>query len=105
MQNMLSSSLKKERNGKISLNNDIFGVDYRMMINMLMKHLYIPVQYLYITNLLISEKISRVIYKPTKAVKSDYFTQTIQGKLININKLGLTKMNGIKSIGSKWVRF
>ena len=99
--NMLSSSSKKQQNGKVSLNNDILGVDYKMTINMLMKHLYIAVQYFYITNLLISGKISRVIYKPTKTMKSDYFTQTIHRKLININKLGLTKMNGIKSIGSK----
>ena len=41
--NMLSSSLKKQRNGKVSLNNGILGVDYKMTINMLMKHLYIAV--------------------------------------------------------------
>ena len=93
---MLSSSLKKQRNGKVSLNNDIFGVDYKMTISLLMKHLHIVIQYFYITNLLISENISRVIYKSTKAVNSDHFTQYIQGKLIAINKLGLSKMNGIK---------
>ena len=98
---MLSSSSKKQRNGNISLNNGILGVDYKMVINMLMKYLYIARQYLYITNRLISGKISRVIYKPTKTMKSDYFTQTIQGKLININKLELTKVNGIKNIGPK----
>ena len=88
---MLSSSSKKQRNEKVSLNNGILGVNYKMTINMLMKHSYIVVQYFYITNLLISKKISRVIYKPTKTIKSDYFTQTIQGKLIDINKLELTK--------------
>ena len=101
---MLSSSSKKQRNGKISLNNGILGVDYKMTINMLMKHLCIAVQYFYITNRLISGDISRVIYKPTKTMKSNYFTQAIQGKLININKLELTKVNVIKSIESKWVR-
>ena len=65
---------------------------------MLMKHLYIAKQYFYIINLLISGKISRVIYKSTKTTKNDYFTQTIQGKLIDINKLELTKVNCIKSI-------
>jgi len=76
-----------------------------MMINMLMKHLYIAVRYFYITNRFISGDISRVIYKPTKTMKSDYFTQAIQGKIININKFELTKVNVIKSNGSKWVRF
>ena len=84
---MLSSSSKKQRNGKVSLNNGILGVDYKMTINMLMKYLYIAIRYFYITNRLISGKISRVIYKPTKTMKSDYFTQTIQGKRIDINKL------------------
>ena len=36
--NMLSSSSKKQQNGKVSLNNGILGVDYKMTINMLMKH-------------------------------------------------------------------
>jgi len=70
---MLSSSSKKQRNGKVSLKNGILGVDYNMMINMLMKHLYIAVRYFYITNRFISGDISRVIYKPTKTMKSDYF--------------------------------
>ena len=48
--NMLSSSLKKQQNDKVSLKNDILGVDYKMTINMLMKHLYIAVQYFHITN-------------------------------------------------------
>ena len=89
---MLSLSSKKQLNEKVSLNNGILGVDYKMIINMLMKHLYTAVRYLYITNRLISEKISRVIYKPTKTTKIDYFTQIIQEKLININKIELTKV-------------
>jgi len=71
--NMLSSSSKKQKNGKVSLKNGIIGVDYKMTISMLIKHLYIAVQYIYITNRLISGDISRVIYKPTKTMKSDYF--------------------------------
>ena len=63
---MLSLSSKKQQNGKVPLNNGILWVDYKMMINMLMKYLYITAQYFYITNQLISGKISRVIYKPTK---------------------------------------
>ena len=97
--NMVTSSSKKQKNGKLSLNNGILGVDYKMTINILMKHLCIAVWYLYITDWLISGKISRVIYKPTKTMKSDYFTKTIQGKLININKSELTEVNSIKIIG------
>ena len=95
---MLSSSSKKQRKGKFSLQNGIIGVDYKMTINILMKHLYIAVLYFYMTNQLISRNISIAIYKPTKTLKSNYFTQTIQGKLININKLKLTKVNDNKNI-------
>ena len=102
--NMLSSSFKKQRNEKVSLNDGILGIDYKMTINTLMEHLYIAVQYFHITNQLISGKNNRLIYKPTKTMKSDYFTQTIQGKLTILNKFELTKVNSIKSIESKWVR-
>ena len=47
---LFSSSLKKQKNGKVSLNNAIVGVDYKLTINMLMKQLYIAVRYLYITD-------------------------------------------------------
>ena len=105
-ENMLSSSSKKQQNWKVSLNNGILGVEYKTTINVLMKHLYIDIRYFYfyITNLLISKKISRDNYKSTKTMKSNYFVQTIQWRLININKLELTKMSGIKSIWPKWMR-
>ena len=48
--NMLSSSSKKQQNGKVSLNNGILEFDYKITINMLMKCLYIAVQYFYISN-------------------------------------------------------
>ena len=48
--NTLSSSSKKQRNRKVPLNNGIIGVSYKLTINMLMKLLYIAVQYVYITN-------------------------------------------------------
>ena len=99
--NILFSSSKKQQNGKVSLNNGILGVDCKMTINMLMKHLIIAVRYFYIIDLLIYERISKVIYNPIKTMKSDYLTKTIQGTLICINKLKSTKVNGIKSIRSK----
>ena len=101
---MLSSLSKKQLKGKVLLKKGILVVDYKVTINMLTKYLYIAVRYLYITNQLISWDISRAIYKPTKTLESDYFTQAIQRKLIIINQLELTKVNVIKSIGSKLVR-
>ena len=47
---LLFSLLKKPQNGKDSLNNVVLGIDYKLSINMLMKQLYIAVQYFYITN-------------------------------------------------------
>ena len=84
---MLFLSSKKQRNGNVLLKNGILEVDYKMTINMMMKYLYIVVQYFYVTNRLILGNISRVIYKQTKTMKSNYFIQGIQGKLINVNKL------------------
>ena len=75
-----------------------------MTLDMLMKHFYIVVQYFYITNRLISGDFSRVIYKPTKTMKSNYFTQALQGKMLNINKMELMNVHLNKSIESKWVR-
>ena len=72
--NMISSALKKRWKGKVSLKNGIIGVDHKMTINMSMKHLYIAARYFYITKQLISGDISRDIYKPTKTLKSNYFT-------------------------------
>ena len=103
-ENMLSSSPKKERNEKVSLKTGIIGIDCKMTINILMKHLYTVVQYFYITNQLISGDISRVIYKPTETMKSNFFTQILKGKLFYINKMELMKVNVIKSIKSNWVR-
>ena len=80
---LLSSSLKKQRNGKVSLNNVVLGIDYKLTINMLMKQLYIAVQYFYITNQLILGKISRAIY--TFAIRTFLLTT-----LMDINPLHTT---------------
>ena len=42
---LLSSLSKKQQNGEVSLNNVSLGLDYKLPINMLMKKLYIAVQY------------------------------------------------------------
>ena len=101
---LLSLSSKKQQNGKGLLNNVVLGIDYKLMINMLIKKLYIAVRYFYITNRLTLEKISRAIYTPTKTTKNDDLTKTIHGESIDINKVELNKMNSIKSIVSKRVR-
>ena len=86
------------------MNNVVLGIDYKLSINMLMKQLYIAVQYFYITNRLTLEEDYQAIYTPTVTTKSDYLTKTINGELININKLELNEMNSTKSIVSKRVR-
>ena len=94
--NMLSLSSKKERSGKVSLKTGIIGIDNKMTINTLMKHFYIAVRYFYITNQSISGDISRIIYKSTKVVNSNYFTQALQGKLFHTNKMELMNVYFIK---------
>ena len=101
---MLSLSSKQKRSGKVSLKTRLIGVDNKMKLDMLMKYFYITVPYFYITNWLISGDISRVIYKPTEVMESDYFTQALQGKLFNINTMEMINVHVSKSIKSKWVR-
>ena len=98
---LLSSLSKKQQNGKVSLNNVALGFNYKLLINMLIKQLYIAVQYFYITNQLTLEKDYQAIYTPTTTTRSDYLTKTIDEKLIDINKLEMNKMNSTKSIVSK----
>ena len=74
---LLSSSSKKQQNGKVSLNNAVLRIDYKLTINMLIKKLYIAIQQFYITNQLISGKISRAIYTPIEITKNNYLTKTI----------------------------
>ena len=41
---LLSSLSKEQQNGKVSLNNTILEIDYKLLINILMKQLYIAVR-------------------------------------------------------------
>ena len=92
------------RSGKVSLKTRLTEVDNKMTLDMLIKNFYIAVQYFYITNQLISGDISRVIYKPTEVMESDYFTQALKEKLFHINKMELMNVYFVKRIESKWVR-
>ena len=47
---LLSSLLKKQQHGKVSLNNAALGFDYKLSINMLLKQLYIAIRYFYVLN-------------------------------------------------------
>ena len=47
---LLSSLSKKQQNGKDLMNNAALGFDFKLSINMLMKQLYIAVQYFYVLN-------------------------------------------------------
>ena len=48
--NMLSLSLKKERNGKVLLKIGIIEIDNKMIIYELTKYFYIAARYFYFTN-------------------------------------------------------
>ena len=63
---LLSSLSKKQQNGEISLNNVALGFNYKLSINILMKQLYIAVQYFYITNQLTLEEDSQAVYTSTQ---------------------------------------
>ena len=71
---------------------------------MLMKQLYIAVQYFYVFNQITLKDDCHVVYAPSANTKSEYLTKTIDGELIDINKLEMNKMNSTKSIVSKQVR-
>ena len=88
---LLSSLSKQKHHGKIPLNNVVLGIDYKLSINMLMKQLYIAVQWFHIINQMIMKEDCQAIYTPTTTTKSDHLTKTIDGELININKLKIDK--------------
>ena len=83
------------------MNNVALGLDYKLSINMLMKQLYIVVRYFYITYRLTMEEDYQAIYPTTTITRSDYLTKTINGELIDINKLEMNEMNSTKIIVSK----
>ena len=101
---LLSLLSKKQQHGKFSLNNVALGLDYKLSINMLMKQLYIAVWYFYVINQITLEEDYQAIYTPTATTKSEYLTKTIDGELIDINKLEMYEMNSTKSIVSKRMR-
>ena len=86
------------------MNNAALGFDFKLSINMLMKRLYIAVQYFYVLNQITLEDDCHVVYTPSANTQSEHLTKTIDGELININKLEMNKMNSTKSIVSKHVR-
>ena len=98
---LLSLLSKKQQHGEVSLNNVEVKLDYKLPINMLMKQLYIAVQYLFITDRLTMEGYYKAIYPPTTTTRSDYVTTTIDGEMIDINKLEMNEMNSTKSIVPK----
>ena len=59
---LLSSLSKKQQNEKVSMNNAALGFDYKLSINMLMKQLYIAVQYFYVFNQITLEEDCHVVY-------------------------------------------
>ena len=68
---LLSSLLKKQQDGKVSLNNAALGFDYTLLINMLMKKLYIAVRYFYVLNQITLEDDCHVVYAPSANTQSE----------------------------------
>ena len=83
------------------MNNVALSFDYTLLINMLMKQLYIVVQYFDVLNQITLEDDCHVVYAPSANTKSEYLTKPIDEKLINNDKLEMKKMNSTKSILSK----
>ena len=62
---LLSLLSKKQQNGKVSLNNIALGFDYKLLINMLIKQLYIAVRYFYVLNRITLEEDCQAVYAPS----------------------------------------
>ena len=86
------------------MNNVALGFDYTLSINMLIKQLYIGVQYFYVLNQITPENYYYDVYAPSANTQSEYLTKTNDEELININKLEMNKMNSTKSIVPKRIR-
>ena len=56
---------------------------------------HINVRYFYITNRLKAGDISRVVYKPTGDMESDYLTKALQGKLFHAHRKTIMGLDGI----------
>ena len=81
---LLSSLLKKQQYGKVSLNNAALGFDHKLLIDMLMKKICIAVRYFYILNQITLEEDCQAIYASSTNTKSEYLTKTIDGELIEV---------------------
>ena len=56
---------------------------------------HINVRYFYITDRLKAGDVSRVIYKPTGDMESDYLTKALQGKAFHAHRKTLMGLEGI----------
>ena len=56
---------------------------------------YISVRYLYITGRLKAGDVSRVIYKPTGGMESDYLTKALQGNALHTHRKSLMGLDWI----------
>ena len=56
---------------------------------------HINVRYFYITDRLKAGDISRIIYKPTGDMESDYLTKALQGKSFHTHRKTLMGLDGI----------
>ena len=56
---------------------------------------HINVRYIYITDRLKAGDVSRVIYKPTRDMESDYLTKALQGKVFHAHRKTFMGLGGI----------
>ena len=55
---------------------------------------HIDVRYFYVTDRLKKKDISRIVYKPTGDMQSDYFTKVLQGQAFNTHQKTLMGLDG-----------
>ena len=55
---------------------------------------HIDVRYFYVTDRLKMKDISRVIYKPSGDMQSDYFTKALQGQVFHTHRKTLMDLHG-----------
>ena len=56
---------------------------------------HIDVRYFYVTDRLKKKDISRVVYKSTGDMQSDYFTKALQGQAFHTHQKTLMGLNGL----------
>ena len=106
---LLLLSSKQNTNTNSSSKAELAGVDNTMTFIISMQHFFelqvryinIEVKYFHITNRLKAGDNNRIIYKPTKVIESNYFTEALHTKPFHTNKIRLMNACFTRSIKIK----